>query len=593
MNVKNAFIIILLFLFLFSAISAVSADDDRSYTIDSAFVELTVGSDGLLHVDEMYEYNFDGKFNGVYRDIPLKAGESIDNIEVYAEGAYAVLKESDEGGYKHLKIYLYSDAAHTKGISDCKVNVYISYDMKNVVTLFNDVGGLQYKLWGDEWDVGVGNIYFTVNLPGDSGNEYFLNPQEFNTTSELKGNTITAESSYIPKGDFYELLVLMPLSDFHDATYAKHVDQNGRDMIMKNLEDSINGRNFWNATYIILGLLSLLSPVVAVFTYFKFGREPKVDYDGIYERELPTDDPPEVVNAIYANGDIGTPNMDGFEAAILNLIDKKVLKLTKQFDENTETNDLYIEFSGNTQNLKSNEKQVYDILHNFAYGETLNLSSLNTSLSSEANAKWFMEQYADWCANVEDELEPRVSEEFNDTGTTIIAGLSVGGLVIGVIMTILGIWTELKSGTYAIAGGVFLIIFSIAIMRLSDDIFGQWTSKGRVRYLKWKNFKKFLKDNSLINEHPPESIVVWRKYLIYGAALGVADKVYESMKLQEQNFTGGSFYDDDIFLYHHYGGYYMMHNAIMTGQTSANPSSDSGGFGGLGGGSGGGGGGAF
>ena len=593
MNVKNAFIIILLFLFLFSAISAVSADDDRSYTIDSAFVELTVGSDGLLHVDEMYEYNFDGKFNGVYRDIPLKAGESIDNIEVYAEGAYAVLKESDEGGYKHLKIYLYSDAAHTKGISDCKVNVYISYDMKNVVTLFNDVGGLQYKLWGDEWDVGVGNIYFTVNLPGDSGNEYFLNPQEFNTTSELKGNTITAESSYIPKGDFYELLVLMPLSDFHDATYAKHVDQNGRDMIMKNLEDSINGRNFWNATYIILGLLSLLSPVVAVFTYFKFGREPKVDYDGIYERELPTDDPPEVVNAIYANGDIGTPNMDGFEAAILNLIDKKVLKLTKQFDENTETNDLYIEFSGNTQNLKSNEKQVYDILHNFAYGETLNLSSLNTSLSSEENAKWFMEQYADWCANVEDELEPRVSEEFNDTGTTIIAGLSVGGLVIGVIMTILGIWTELKSGTYAIAGGVFLIIFSIAIMRLSDDIFGQWTSKGRVRYLKWKNFKKFLKDNSLINEHPPESIVVWRKYLIYGAALGVADKVYESMKLQEKNFASGSFYDDDIFLYHHYGGYYMMHHAFMTGQTSANPSSDSGGFGGLGGGSGGGGGGAF
>ena len=593
MNVKNAFIIILLFLLLFSTISATSADDDRSYSIDRAFVELTVGSDGLLHVDERYDYSFDGKFNGVYRDIPLKAGESIDNIQVHADGAYAVLKESDEGGYKHLKIYLYSDAAHTQGIRDCNVNVYISYDMKNVVTLFNDVGGLQYKLWGDEWDVGVGNIYFTVNLPGDSGNEYFLNPQEFNTTSELKGNTITAESSYIPKGDFYELLVLMPLSDFHDATYAKHVDRNGRDMIMKNLEDSINGRNFWNATYLILGLLSLLSPVVAIFTYLKFGREPKVDYDGIYERELPTDDSPEVVNAIYANGDIGTPNMDGFEAAILNLIDKKVLKLTKQFDENTETNDLYIEFSGNTQNLKSNEKQVYDILHNFAYGDTLNLSSLNTSLSSEANAKWFMEQYADWCANVEDELEPRVSEEFNDTGTTIMAGLSVGGLVIGVIMAILGIWTELKSGTYAIAGGIFLVIFSIAIMRLDDDIFGQWTTKGRVRYLKWKNFKKFLKDNSLINEHPPESIVVWRKYLIYGAALGVADKVYESMKLQEKNFAGGSFYDDDIFLYHHYGGYYMMHHAIMTGQTSANPSSDSGGFGGLGGGSGGGGGGAF
>ena len=57
MNVKNAFIIILLFLLLFSTISAASADDDRSYSIDRAFVELTVGSDGLLHVDERYDYS--------------------------------------------------------------------------------------------------------------------------------------------------------------------------------------------------------------------------------------------------------------------------------------------------------------------------------------------------------------------------------------------------------------------------------------------------------------------------------------------------------------------------------------------------------
>jgi uncharacterized membrane protein len=202
-----------------------------------------------------------------------------------------------------------------------------------------------------------------------------------------------------------------------------------------------------------------------------------------------------------------------------------------------------------------------------------------------------MDQYHDWQENVKSKVEPRVSEEFNDRGTTIIAGLSVGGLVVGVIVAMLGFWSELKSGTFAIAGGIFLIIFSVILMRFDDDIFGQWNPEGRVRYLKWKNFKKFLKDNSLINEHPPESIVVWRKYLIYGAALGVADKVYESMKLQEKNFS--TYFEDDMFLYHYYGGYYMMHHAIHTGESTVNASSDSGGFGGLGGGSGGGGGGAF
>ena len=102
--------------------------------------------------------------------------------------------------------------------------------------------------------------------------------------------------------------------------------------------------------------------------------------------------------------------------------------------------------------------------------------------------------------------------------------------------------------------------------------------------------KKFLKDNSLINEHPPESIVIWKKYLINGTALGVADEVYKAMKLQVPNISD---YDDDLFRYHYYGGYGMMYSAFRTGESAANPSSDSGGFGGFGGGSGGGGGGAF
>lgn len=78
----------------------------------------------------------------------------------------------------------------------------------------------------------------------------------------------------------------------------------------------------WNNIYLILGLLSLLSPISAIVVYLKYGREPKVNYNGIYERELPSDDPPAVVNAML-NNKIGNPDMHGFEATILNLIDKK------------------------------------------------------------------------------------------------------------------------------------------------------------------------------------------------------------------------------------------------------------------------------
>ena len=590
MNVKKTFTIILLFIMLFSMLSAVSADDERSYSIPQAVVELTVGSNGLLHIDEMYDYSFDGSFNGVYRDIPLKSGESIDNIEVYADGAYAVLKESDDDGYKHLKIYLYSDADHTKGIKNTDVTIYISYDMKNVVTLFNDIGGLQYKLWGEEWDVGVGSLTAIVNLPGDSGNTYYLNPQEYNKSSSIDGNTIVAQTGKIPKGEFYELLVLMPLTDFDDATYAKHVNQNGKDIIMKNLQDSVNGRNFWNTTYLVLALLSLLSPLGAIFTYLKYGREPKVDYEGVYERELPTDDPPEIINALIDNKkSIGKPNMRGFEASIMNLIDKKILKIHTKANAEDETNELLLTFNNEqTNELSASEKIVFDTLKHFSYDNILNLSRLNGQLSSQTEAKWFVSQIENWKSVVSDNID--TSYYFNKTGSSLISIIILAGLAFGVIFGILGVMSNLNNSFYVLIAGIFLVIFSIVLMQLDEDIFGQWTENGRLIYLKWKNFKKFLKDNSLINEHPPESIVIWNKYLIYGTSLGVAEQVYKSMKLHMPNVHD---YNDDLYMYHYYGGYGLMYSAFRTGESAANPSSDSDDFGSFGGGSGGGGGGAF
>ena len=288
--------------------------------------------------------------------------------------------------------------------------------------------------------------------------------------------------------------------------------------------------------------------------------------------------------------------MNGFEATILNLIDKKVFELEARRDPNTDLTDLYLKLNRErTSSLSIHENTVFDIMEMFSdSNDIVNLSNLNNDLSYESNAKMFMEEYNEWQQDVKHEYLDSDNLElyFNNKGSKFMKILGICGILLGIIIFVLGLFTNLRNGIFAIGGGIALAIFSLIVIFLPNDIFGQWTKKGRVFYLKWSNFKKFLKDNSLINEHPPESIVVWKKYLIYGAALGVADNVYKSMKLQEKNI---SVYDDDVFLYHHYGGYYMMHNAFMTGQSSANPSTDSdfGDFGGLGGGSGGGGGGAF
>ena len=82
MNNKKIFCIIILCFILFSTLTFVSADDDKSYTINHAIIDLIVDTNGLLHVNETYDYTFNGEFNGVSRDIPLKSGESINNISL-------------------------------------------------------------------------------------------------------------------------------------------------------------------------------------------------------------------------------------------------------------------------------------------------------------------------------------------------------------------------------------------------------------------------------------------------------------------------------------------------------------------------------
>lgn len=595
MNFKKIAVLLVLSLIILSAANAVYADDDREYYVSDALIDLTVHENGLLHVKESYTYSFDGKFNGVYRDIPIKEGEDIKNINVYIEGAYGEYEVLDKGDYVRIVVYLWADEDHTQKIEDQDVKITYSYDRTNVVTLYNDVGSLQYKLWGENWECRVEKLTANIHLPGNTSYSYYLNPEYYNLSDSMDGNTIHIETTRIPSGNFYELQVLMPLSDFANAPYAKHENVNGKEEIMKQQEAYKNDVNFWGNLYNIISALCFVSPLSLVYVYLRYGREPKVNYGGIYERELPTDDPPEVVNALIEHkGNIGRPDMKGFEASIMDLIDRKVFKIHVEEEEHTK--DLILEFDESKyDSLSKPEKTIFATLEHFSHDGLLNVSKLSSQLNNEYNGKYFKGKLDAWEEDVIYEYlgSEKVEKYFNKKGSNLGIAFVLGGFLIAVITVILFAFSSHPNSWHMLIGGIFLAAVSIAVMFLPNDILGQWTSEGRVYYLKWNNFKKFLSDNSLINEHPPESIVIWNKYLVYGTALGVADEVYEAMKLNAPKTYDDDYYYGDLYRFHTYAGLSMMHSAFDTGISAANPSSDGGGIGGVGGGSGGGGGGAF
>lgn len=592
MNYRKIAVALILSLVILSTANAIYAED-KDYSIIDALIDLTVCDDGLLQVNESYTYSFKGTFNGVYRDIALKEGESIDNLTVSVDGAYCSHEVYDTDNGKRIKVYLWADNAHTKKIHDQDLTVHYSYNMNNVVTLFNDVGSLQYKLWGEKWDCEVKKLHANIHLPTDKNINYYLNPEYYNLSDSIDANTIHIETKTIPEDNFYELQVLMPVDAFSNASHAKHVNANGKEHIMQQQAEYKGGVSFWGNLFNILSALCFISPLSLVYIYLRHGREPKVDYEGVYERELPSDDPPAVVNAILNRTTIGEPDMKGFEATIMDLIDRKVLKI--HVEEGEHTNDLILEFDDSRYNeLSKSEKCAYSLLKTFSDGEILNVSTLSSKLDNETNGKLFVKKFEEWKNAVKEELgEDRITRYFNDKGTTLTMGYTVGGIVIAVILFLISVFSNHPASNLLLAGAIFMGVIALAISFIPQDIFGKWTSEGRVYYLKWMNFKNFLSDNSLIKEHPPESIVVWNKYLVYGTALGVADKVYESMKLHEPNVNDNDYYYGDLYTFHSYSGLIMLNSAFNTGVSAANPSSDGGGFGGVGGGSGGGGGGAF
>ena len=54
----------------------------KSFEIPEATVNVLVESSGALEVGEQITFAYDGSFSGAYRDIPLRDGESISDVQV-------------------------------------------------------------------------------------------------------------------------------------------------------------------------------------------------------------------------------------------------------------------------------------------------------------------------------------------------------------------------------------------------------------------------------------------------------------------------------------------------------------------------------
>jgi uncharacterized membrane protein len=597
--VLKAAILLLLVLCLVPSASA------RDYTLEGATTNITINPSGIVHVEESISYKFEGHYNEVFRKLEMLPGESIQNIKERCSDKECnfSINPTSEG---------YDLVGSLPNPTPEKVTFFISYDHYGAVKVHKDISEFHYKLWGAEWDKSLRSLKGSIEFPvkNESELQYWIHPTGYTQEVNVEHNVINLSTTEIPANQWYEIRVTFPRIASPNSSLVQIDDKEGLEQIKSIETEYGNKGSILKNIYYFTIAFAILAVAFPFIIYFKYGREPNIEYDTIYEREPPTDSKAAVVNAIVI-GKMGIPTMDGFTATILNLAnfghislrtikseEIKVLGLFKSESEDILIEiinpNVYTEVNGKLYELEDFETDAFNLLKSHASGGKVSWSKLKKELGNGTN---FYEFIKVW--NTKVSAHTSFDELFLSTGNKYIFWFGLATAAVAIFcFIVLPIYfptdefplvSSLKLLIGLILGFGILMIF---IPSMFGKVMGRWTPEGRLYYERWNNFKKYLLDFSAIKEHPPESIKIWDHYLVYATALGVAKEVIHNMSLivPSEELKGSNFYLVQ-------SNYAQFDSGFGHAYESSTPSGSGGGGGGdgvsgVGGGSGGGGGGA-
>jgi hypothetical protein len=174
----------------------------------------------VLAVQETITFLYDGAFTGAFREVPLRTGETISDVSVsegnqaYRPGASAEIGSSGDPG-------TFGTARTDDGIrivwhyraQDAVRSFTIRYRLAGLAVAHDDVVDVNLKVWGDEWEVGLGNLTALLFLPHPaSGSAYRVWGHPVFVRGDVTRDPMSAtlRAVDVPARQFVELRVVFP-----------------------------------------------------------------------------------------------------------------------------------------------------------------------------------------------------------------------------------------------------------------------------------------------------------------------------------------------------------------------------------------------
>lgn len=256
----------------------------KSYYFPKVDVTINVQADGSIDVVEKRNANFNGSFTQIYWDIPLKVAQSITNVS-FKDETNTQYKQTAAPDTVLRPPFTFSanrnsSGEHIEGYFAAynEVKTFtLSYSVSNVITKYNDVGQLYWKIIGDNWSARTDEVKATVTLPEttDKNNIYVWGHGPLKGQSKIiDGKTTQFSASNVNRNTFVEIRELFPAKL---VTTRSTISENALQKI-KNEELAFQNKTITDAK-IKLAFLAFLLVFIAGWIIFwayiwkKYGEE--------------------------------------------------------------------------------------------------------------------------------------------------------------------------------------------------------------------------------------------------------------------------------------------------------------------------------
>jgi uncharacterized membrane protein len=534
----------------------VGVSADKKY--DHPLIEQTYRllPDGTAEVEEIRTFRFRGTFSFAFIERELQGDYGrygIEYIGVWDADSGEKLRYETSSGPGTARIKWFYTASHeTRRFT-------VRYRIENAVQRYVDVAQFHWK-GIEEHHAPLKKVHIRIIPPSPSVDPFKVfvhgeaRPGTLDFADDFSEAVVTQSS--IPRRSFVELRVLLDPDIFGEMRIR--TDQTYETILADERRIArAETRRVRLMTAAVIGAVAAIALFIGayIWLYVRYGREPRIAYDALYEREPPRDIPPSVVPAILTQSKASVSEMPkGFAATLLECARLGYLELHEKTNEGFLGTGLFkgstfvytithkgrnvlldkpVDLRDDERRLTAFEVDVIKVVFNEAGdGNTVTSKEIEEwgkkTVGKETNFLRFIEPRAKLLRKLFEKEHFELDDQRSERAKVWFMGLSIAFGVFFILLFILAVRTPV----IMIIGVAIIFIGIIAAMPLARR-----TPEAALEYERWQAFKRFMSDFSAMKEAGPSLLPLWERYLVYAAALGVADKLLDNLKLVAREYS--------------------------------------------------------